>query len=62
MSRSSAAPSPRSPPPIWTTVREARRAALLSVSDESLYEYAAYTRVILGVINRLDLYKEYRVH
>ncbi len=43
-------------------VREARRAALLSVSDESLYEYAAYTRVILGVINRLDLYKEYRVH
>ncbi len=43
-------------------VREARRAALMSVSDESLYEYAAYTRVILGVINRLDLYKEYRVH
>jgi len=43
-------------------VREARRAALLSVSDESLYEYAAYTRVTLGVINRLDLYKEYRVH
>ena len=44
------------------TVREARRAALLSVSEETLYEYAAYTRVILGVINRLDLYKEYRVH
>ena len=44
------------------TVREARRSALISVSDESLYEYAAYTRVILGVINRLDLYKEYRVH
>lgn len=44
------------------TVREARRAALLSVSDECLYEYAAYTRIILGVINRLDLYKEYRVH
>lgn len=44
------------------TVREARRAALLSVSDESLYEYMAYTRIILGVINRLDLYKEYRVH
>ncbi len=44
------------------TVRESRRAALMSVSDESLYEYAAYTRVILGVINRLDLYKEYRVH
>ena len=43
-------------------VRQARRAALLTVSDESLYEYAAYTRVILGVINRLDLYKEFRVH
>jgi hypothetical protein len=44
------------------TVRAARRAALLSVSDESLYEYMAHTRIILGVINRLDLYKEYRVH
>ncbi|MGC2324489.1 MAG: hypothetical protein WA463_17780, partial [Terriglobales bacterium] len=44
------------------TVREARRRALLSVSEESLYEYAAYTRVILGVINRLDLYQEFRVH
>ena len=44
------------------TVREARRAALIAVSEESLNEYAAYTEVILGVINRLDLYKEYRVH
>jgi hypothetical protein len=44
------------------TVRQARRAALMSVSDESLYEYAAYTQIILGVINRLDLYSEYRVH
>jgi hypothetical protein len=43
-------------------VREARRVSLMSVSDESLYEYAAYTKVILGVINRLDLYREYRVH
>ncbi len=43
-------------------VREARRAALRTVSEDSLYEYAAYTRVILGIINRLDLYKEYRVH
>ncbi len=48
--------------PDLDAVRDSRRAALLSVSDESLYEYAAYTRVILGVINRLDLYKEYRVH
>ena len=44
------------------SVRETRRAALLSVSDESLYEYMASTRIILGVINRLDLYREYRVH
>jgi hypothetical protein len=44
------------------TVRASRRAALLSVSDESLYEYMAYTRIILGAINRLDLYREYRVH
>jgi len=44
------------------TVRESRRAALVSVSEESLNEYAAYSRVILGVINRLDLYKQYRVH
>lgn len=43
-------------------LREARRTALISVSEESLSEYAAYTEVILGVINRLDLYKEYRVH
>ena len=44
------------------TVREARRKALISISEESIEEYAAYTRVILGIINRLDLYKEYRVH
>jgi len=44
------------------TVREARRKALISVSEECIEEYAAYTRVILGIINRLDLYKEYRVH
>jgi len=44
------------------TVREARRAALISVSEESLNEYATYTEVILGVINRRDLYRQYRVH
>jgi len=44
------------------TVRDARRASLMSVSDEVLYEYAAFTRILLGMINRLDLYKEYRVH
>jgi hypothetical protein len=43
-------------------LRDARRTALMSVSEESLEEYTAYTRIILGVINRLDLYKEFRVH
>jgi hypothetical protein len=43
-------------------VRESRRAALIFVSDESLYEYMAHTRIILGVINRLDLHREFRVH
>ena len=44
------------------SIRDARRASLMAVSDEALYEYAAYTRIILGIINRLDLYKEFRVH
>ncbi len=44
------------------SVRQVRRVSLMTVSDEALYEYAAYTRIILGVINRLDLYKEFRVH
>ena len=43
-------------------VREARRKSLQSLSDESLGEYFAFSRVILGVINRMDLYREYRVH
>jgi hypothetical protein len=43
-------------------VREARRKSIHGLSDESLYEYFAYTTIIRGVINRLDLYKEYRVH
>jgi len=43
-------------------VREARRKSLHGLSDESLGEYFAFSRLILGVINRLDLYKEYRVH
>lgn len=43
-------------------LREARRKAVEGVSDETLYEYFAYTRIILGVINRLDLYKEFRSH
>ena len=43
-------------------VREARRKSLYDVSDESLEEYLAFTRVMIGLINRLDLFKEYRTH
>ncbi len=43
-------------------VREARRESLYDVSDESLEEYLAFTRVMIGLINRLDLFKEYRTH
>jgi hypothetical protein len=41
-------------------IREARRLALRGISDESLEEYFAFTAIIQGVMNRLDLYKEYR--
>jgi hypothetical protein len=43
-------------------VREARRKSLYDISDESLEEYLAFTRVMIGLLNRLDLYKEYRTH
>ncbi|HKS76010.1 MAG TPA: hypothetical protein VJQ82_22550, partial [Terriglobales bacterium] len=43
-------------------IREARRRAMRSISDEALGEYFAYSHIIRGVINRLDLYREYRVH
>lgn len=43
-------------------IREARRRAMQSISDEALGEYFAYSHIIRGVINRLDLYREYRVH
>lgn len=42
------------------TIREARRKALYNISDESLAEYLAYTQIMIGMLNRLDLYKEYR--
>jgi hypothetical protein len=44
------------------TIREARRRSITGISDEVLGEYFAYSHIIRGVINRLDLYKEYRVH
>src|SRR3954453_19986017 len=41
-------------------VRHIRVRAIHSLSDESLGEYFAYTKMIVGVINRLNLYSEYR--
>jgi hypothetical protein len=46
----------------FDTLREARRKALYNVSDESLSEYLAYTQVMIRLVNRLDLFKEYRAH
>ncbi len=43
-------------------VREARRRAIYNISDESLSEYLAYTQVMIRLLNRLDLYKDYRAH
>lgn len=43
-------------------LREARRKSIYSLSDEALHEYLALFRVLLGVINRLDLYKDSREH
>jgi hypothetical protein len=45
-----------------TALREARRKSIYSLSDEALGEYFALSRVLLGVINRLDLYKDVREH
>jgi hypothetical protein len=49
-------------PEDFATLREARRKSLYNISDESLAEYLAYTRVMIGLLNRLDLFKEYRQH
>ena len=46
----------------FETLREARRKSLVNVSDESLSEYLAFTQVMIGLLNRLDLYKDYRSH
>lgn len=40
-------------------VREARRKSMVSVSDERLYEYYALSAILIGVIDRLGLYREY---
>jgi hypothetical protein len=44
----------------FPVVREARRKSLYNISDESLAEYLAYTQIMIGMLNRLDLFKEYR--
>jgi len=44
----------------FETIREARRKSLYDVSDESLAEYLAYTQIMIGMLNHLDLFKEYR--
>lgn len=46
----------------FDTLREARRNSLYNVSDESFSEYLAYTRIMIGMLNHLNLYKEYRAH
>jgi hypothetical protein len=42
------------------SLREARRRSITGVSDEALGEYFAITRVMLGLVNRLDLYRDLR--
>lgn len=49
-------------PEDFPTIRDARRKSLYNVSDEGLNEYLAYTHVMIGLLNRLDLFKEYRLH
>ena len=49
-------------PPDFDIIREARRKSLYNVSDESLAEYLAYTQILIGMLNRLDLFKDYRTH
>jgi len=46
----------------FATIREARRKSLYNVSDESLSEYLAYTQIMIGMLNHLDLFKPYRQH
>lgn len=43
-------------------LREARRKSIQGVSDESLDEYFALSTIMLNVINRLDLYADFRSH
>jgi hypothetical protein len=49
-------------PEDFKTLQDARRKSILNVSDESLEEYLAFTQLMLRLINKLDLYKDYRAH
>lgn len=49
-------------PADFATIREARRKSLYNISDQSLSEYLAYTQIMIGMLNRLDLFKDYRSH
>jgi len=49
-------------PEDFKTLQDARRKAVLNVSDESLEEYLAFTQLMIRLINKLDLYKDYRAH
>jgi len=49
-------------PDDFATIREARRKSLYNVSDEALSEYLAYTQIMIGMLNHLDLYQQYRRH
>lgn len=49
-------------PEDFPTVRDARRQSLYNISDEALAEYLAYTQIMIGMLNHLDLYKQYRQH
>jgi hypothetical protein len=49
-------------PEDFKTLQDARRKSILNVSDESLEEYLAFTQLMIRLINKLDLYKDYRAH
>lgn len=49
-------------PEDYKTLQDARRKAIFDLSDESLEEYLAFTQLMIRLINKLDLYKDYRAH
>jgi len=49
-------------PEDFNILQDARRKTLFDVSDESLEEYLAFTQLMIRLINKLDLFKDYRGH